>query len=300
MFYAPWVPPQRDYQLYVPSGYQAGKTSPLVVMLHGCKEDPQVFADGTRMNRLAETHGFLVLYPRQDATSNPDRCWNWFDPFNQRRNMGEAAIIAGMVESVKQSYGVDRNRVYVAGMSAGGAMTSIMASCYADVFAAAAVHSGVEYKAATSPWSARSALEQKGKTEPAVAGYDAYKCSGSSRRLMPVLVIHGKADTRVNVQNADQIVEQFAQMSDYADDGEDNDTIRGAPTQTITENPHGGHSYTVMSYQYGGRLLLQKYIVNDLGHAWSGGDAKFPYNDPKGPDAGRIIWDFFSKHALNR
>jgi poly(hydroxyalkanoate) depolymerase family esterase len=296
LLYAPMAWPSRDYQLYVPASYRMDSPVPLVVMLHGCKQDPDAFAAGTRMNQLADRHGFLVLYPRQDGLSNLDHCWNWFDASSQK-GWGEAAIIAGMVQDITKRYSVDKRRVYVAGLSAGGAMTAILASCYADLFAAAAIHSGVEYEAATAPWNALSALSEGGKTPPDTAGRDAYKCSGSKRRPMPVAVFQGEADTRVRPINADQIVRQFAHMNDLADDGRDNGSVKALPTVSNWETVPGGHRYLVRDYRYNGEVLIREYRIEGMGHAWSGGDEAQPYNDKAGPDATGLIWEFFSQHS---
>lgn len=294
---APWILPSRDYRLYIPSAYRQGQSIPLVVMLHGCKQNPENFAAGTRMNELAEKKHFLVLYPRQDIYSNIDHCWNWFDYLDQR-GLGEAAIITGMVEKIGKTYSVDRRRIYVAGLSAGAAMTAILASCYSNLFAAAAIHSGVEYEAATVPWEAATALTRGGFTPPDTAGKDAYRCSGSAQRPMPVVVFHGDADQRVAPVNAEQIVRQFAQMNDYADDGKDNGTVKSIPTAVTPGQVPNGRSYTVKEYRYGEKLLLQEYRVHGMGHAWSGGDDKQePHNDPLGPDASALIWEFFSQHS---
>lgn len=296
LFYSPLVWPSRDYRLYVPEGIPGDSPAPLVVMLHGCKQDPESFAAGTRMNRLADRHGFLVLYPRQGRWQNAQHCWNWFDAASQR-GWGEAAIIAGMVEHVAKRRPVDRRRTYVAGMSAGGAMTSILASCHTGLFAAAAIHSGVPYKAATSHWTALSALEKGGGNPPAEAGRDAWKCSGSGRLAMPVIVFQGESDDRVRPVNADQIVGAFAQMNDFADDGRDNDSVQAQASTAGMETVPGGRSYLVREYSGAGRTLIREYRVQGMGHAWSGGDESQPYNDRFGPDASALIWEFFSQHA---
>jgi poly(hydroxyalkanoate) depolymerase family esterase len=295
LFYAPLVWPSRGFQLYVPSSL-SGQAAPLVVMLHGCKQDPEAFAAATRMNRLADHHGFLVLYPRQGARQNIDRCWNWFDAASQQ-GWGEAAIIAGMVEEVVKHHPVDRRRIYVAGLSAGGAMASILASCYAELFAAAAIHSGVAYKSATSPWSALQALETGGRTPPDMAGRAAWKCAGSGGEAMPVIVFQGESDDRVRPVNADRIVASFAQMNDLADDGQDNDSVSPRPSLERTGTVPGGRSYLVREYIAGGRTLIREYRIEGMGHAWSGGDPSRPYTDRFGPDASALIWEFFSRHT---
>ncbi|HEX9181178.1 MAG TPA: PHB depolymerase family esterase, partial [Burkholderiales bacterium] len=272
------------------------RPAPLVVMLHGCKQDPESFAAGTRMNRLADRHGFRVLYPRQGRWQNAQHCWNWFDAASQR-GWGEAAIIVGMVDAVAKRHSVDRRRVYVAGLSAGGGMAAILASCHAERFAAAAIHSGVSYKAATSPWTAVSALEKGGGTPPAEAGRDAWECSGAGKLAMPVIVFQGESDDRVRPLNADQIVGTFAQMNDLADDGQDNDSVKARASAARSDAVPGGRSYQVREYSAGGRTLIREYRVEGMGHAWSGGDEVQPYNDRFGPDASALIWEFFSQYA---
>ena len=295
LYCAPFVPPRRHYRLYLPPTYVSETAAPLLVMIHGCKQDAETFAAGTRMNRLADLHGFLVLYPEQRRLANPQHCWNWFDP-SARKGGGEAAIIAGMIEEITSIYPVDRSRIYVAGMSSGGGLTSILASCYAPLFAAAAVHSGLMFIAATSPQAALSAMEHGSPNDPMVAGKLAFERSGKKFNAMPMMVVHGSADTRVNPVNADQIIVQFAKMNDYADDGTANDSIDGVEDCITSVSPPNQMAYKIYDYRCRGRLLMRKVIVEGMGHAWSGGDATFPFNDPNGPDASQLIWEFFCQH----
>src|SRR5205823_5386743 len=143
----------RPYFVYTPSTYQPGTPTPLIVMLHGCTQTPADFAAGTQMNQLADQKQFIVVYPQQTSTYNQEECWNWFDTAHQGRGSGEPAIIAGIVQTVVQNtsqWTIDTQRVYVAGLSAGAAMAVILGASYPDIFAAIAVHSGLEYKAATT------------------------------------------------------------------------------------------------------------------------------------------------------
>ncbi|MFO1205363.1 MAG: PHB depolymerase family esterase [Burkholderiales bacterium] len=301
------VSKSRDYRLYIPAGYVKGKPAPLVVMLHGCKQDPESFAAGTRMNRLADEHGFLVLYPRQSALANGYSCWNWFDPRTQARG-GEAAIVMAMIDEVAARHSVDANRIYVAGISAGGAFAAILASCYTDVFAAAVVHSGFPYGVADNPIAGLRVMESAYPYDAEKSGQAAFACRGSGRRTMPMLVIHGTEDDKVLPKAAGDVIRQFAQVDDLCDDGQDNDSIAATrlTQKTVAAEP-GQRAYVVSTLARDGKPLLQEVLVSGLGHAWSGGDdgraspqdrVKYPYNDPQGPDASRMMWGFFAQHQL--
>lgn len=296
-----WYPlslilPVRSYRLYIPTSYRPGTPIPLVVMLHGCKQTPETFAAGTRMNDTAERENFIVLYPRQDAASNGYRCWNWFDLATQNK-YGEVAIIMGMVETIANQYRIDRSRIYVAGLSAGGAMASILASCYPNVFAAAAVHSGLQYGAGNF-FNAKAVMKSSSPIHPDTAGRNAVSCADDFPRLMPVLVLHGNEDDVVNPVHAEQVIKQFAQSNDYADDGTDNDSIHAVATTRKKYAPPGFRRYIVYNYTYKGRLLMQRYLIDGMGHEWSGGTAlaEDRHYDRFGPDATSLIWDFFRQY----
>jgi poly(hydroxyalkanoate) depolymerase family esterase len=250
------------------------------------------------MRSVADANNFLVAYPQQNAVSSPHRCWNWYDKNNQQRDRGEPALLMGIVDQVKQNYSVNPNQVYIAGISSGGAMTSIMASCYRDVFAAAAVHSGMAYEASNSIFQAIAAPLSGSQLAPEIAGRDAFACSNSQQRPIPVLVLHGTIDSIVVPQNANDVLEQFTQTNDYADDGTDNESVAAQPTNSETRQVEGGHSYTVEDYEFGGQLLLQRYLVDGLWHMWSGGSGVPPLSDPQAPNASAIFWDFFQTHSL--
>ncbi|WP_343650316.1 PHB depolymerase family esterase [Stenotrophomonas sp.] len=283
----------REYQVWVPAGYQASQPLPVLLVLHGCVTGPNLMGEASGFNEVADSEGFIVVYPRQNVTANGGRCWNWQLPVNQARGSGEASILAGIVGAVKSAYSVDPRRVYVTGISAGGAMTSIMLACYSDVFAAGAVHAGGMYKGATTVSGSAYALLAGSVYSPDSNGRLAWQCSGSpSPRPLPVLVFHGSADTTVNPVNGQQAVRQFLQTNDLADDGLDNDSVGTTPTSVFNGQVPGGHAYTVYSYQYGGRTLVQHYVVQGMGHAWSGSTSGLPFTDPQGPDATLITWLF--------
>ena len=264
----------RAYRLYIPSGY-CGDPVPLVVMLHGCTQSPEDFAAGTRMNRHAEELTCLVAYPEQSATANKSRCWNWFRPEDQQRGCGEPALIAGITQQVISDFAIDSARVYIAGLSAGGAAASIMGAAYADLYAAVGVHSGLAAGIAQDMPSAFAAMRQGGQVRPA-AGWTP---------IVPTIVFHGDQDRTVNPRNAELIMTQAAAGVALEKRGE-----RGQVP--------GGHAYTRTFYvDPAGSVLLELWVVHGGGHAWSGGSCDGTYTDRHGPDATREMLRFFGNHS---
>lgn len=287
----------RDYKLWVPGGYKAKENNPLIVALHGCGQDAREFAGLTRLNALAEAKGVLVLYPEQNFFSNLSFCWNWFESSNQLRGRGEPSIVVGMLRSVEQKYSVDRARIYVVGASAGGSMTSTLLACYSDVFAAGMVVAGGMYRAATNPIDAALGMITDDQADPNVTGLEAWRCSGSATpRYTPVMVIQGSDDAICSPSNADRVVAQFAKTNDWSDDGLDNNSVRSLATSSQLLAVSGGRTYLRSDYEYGNRLLLVHILVNGMTHRWSGGDSDYSWADPSGPDATKLMWQFFSLH----
>lgn len=287
----------RPYQLYIPSGYDENTPVPLVVMLHGCTQTPDTFAAETEMNALGEQHTFLVLYPEQTFSSNISKCWNWFDPNHQARGKGEPASIANLVNTIQSRYAIDEQRVYVAGLSAGGAMSVIMGATYPDLFAAIGISAGLEYKAATSLVTANMAMLYGGP-HPDQQGTLAYQAMGNAKRVVPVILFHGTADYRVAPINGDQILSQWAQTNDLAADGKDDQSLDDIADITHNGQVPNGRAYTEYLYRdTTGKTILSKVIVNGMGHAWSGGSSTGAYTDPKGPKASQMMWQFFINHA---
>jgi poly(hydroxyalkanoate) depolymerase family esterase len=258
----------RHYKLYVPSGY-TGEPVPLVVMLHGCTQDPDDFARGTQMNVLAEEMQCLVLYPAQSQQANSSRCWNWFSAKDQTRDQGEPSIIAGMTREIMAQYKIDPAQVYVAGLSAGGAMATIMGTLYPELYAAVGVHSGLPYGSAHDLPSALAAM--KGNIGR----------SNEKGRTIPIIVFHGDKDTTVHPANGDALI------------------ARGVPhgANEIVVEPGRvpeGHAYTrTMHQRADGSAHAEQWLIHGAGHAWSGGNARGSYTDGKGPDASREMMRFF-------
>lgn len=261
-----------NYKVHVPSDYR-DQTSPLLVMLHGCTQNPADIAAGTRLNLQSDALSCFVIYPAQSEYANPSRCWNWFSVMDQRRDQGEPAIIAGITRTVMQSYRIDATRVFVAGFSAGGAMAVIMAATYPDLFAAVGSHSGMPYRAAHNLVSALDAMRN---------GEAAIKRLGVA--AIPLISFHGGMDKTVNPRNSQQLVSQWLQSI----------PARTRPhSSSEEEGEMNGRTYVRSLYRsMRGELLIEGWRVNDLGHAWSGGDAG-NFADPMGPDASREMLRFF-------
>jgi|GEM_PF-1111639 len=287
----------RIYKVFIPDGYQAGTPVPMVVMLHGCTQNPDDFAAGTQMNVYADQFTFIAVYPDQPSSSNANKCWNWFEPAHQGRGSGEPHIIVSIMNEVKRDWTIDDSRVYVAGMSAGAAMSVILGATYPDVFAAIGESAGLEYKAAHDLPSALLAQTQGGP-DPNQQGIIAYQAMGEFRRVVPVIAFHGNMDVTVAPVNLHQVITQWAQTNDLASDGVDDNNIDDIPESTLPGQVPGGYAYTryVYNNSTNGQQVMEKYLVEGMRHAWSGGSASGSYTDPRGPNASLLMWEFFVAH----
>jgi poly(hydroxyalkanoate) depolymerase family esterase len=264
----------RDYKLYIPANSD-GKPMPLLVMLHGCTQNPDDFAAGTQMNALAEERQCLVAYPAQAKSINASKCWNWFNALDQKRDQGEPSIIAGIAQQIINEYAVDPRQIFVAGLSAGGAMAVIVGTLYPEMFAAVGVHSGLPFAAARDLPSALVAMR---------AGANPVRTRKDGG--LPIIVFHGDRDTTVHPRNGDALMVQ----------GLNNQTGgKDAPAASVHEgNVPNGHRYTQTTHTLqDGSPLAEHWVIHGAGHAWSGGSAHGSYTDAKGPDASREMMRFF-------
>jgi poly(hydroxyalkanoate) depolymerase family esterase len=262
----------RAYKLYVPSGYNE-QPLPLVIMLHGCTQSPDDFAAGTRMNDLAEERTFLVAYPAQAQSANVSKCWNWFSPADQQRDQGEPSLLAGITRQIMRDFRVQPGRVYIAGLSAGGAAAAIMGATYPDLYAAIGVHSGLACGAASDIPSAFAAMRQ-GQSDVA-------RAPGRAGRAVPTIVFHGDRDTTVNSVNGDQVIAQSKAAAELR-------------TTVTTGEASGGIRYTcTVQTDENGQSILEQWVLHGAGHAWSGGSTAGSYTEPRGPDASREMMRFF-------
>ncbi|MBV8990200.1 MAG: PHB depolymerase family esterase [Solirubrobacterales bacterium] len=288
-------------QVHVPRRLDTANPAPLLCILHGCMQDPATFAAATLMNDAADRHGFLVVYPGQDRDNNPQGCWNWFLPENQHRDAGEPAAIAAIVSQLiddRFATLIDRRRVFVAGLSSGGAMAAILAVCYPDLFAAVAVHSGLAYRSATTARAAFEAM-QRGPGNTDVSGQVAHAAMGTRARPIPTMVIHGSDDSTVAPVNATQLLRQSMDANRLAAP-ELGQLDPGHPTRSWRERSDGGRPYTRSQWLDGsGALIHELLIVDGLGHAWSGGAGGGSYADPRGPAASDAILGFFIQASLS-
>lgn len=279
-----------NYWLYLPDAPHVARL-PLVVMLHGCAQTARQFAQSTRMNQVADKKGFAVLYPEQTASSNAGRCWRWYKK-EVREGDAEVKSVVAIIQKVVEQYAMDRSRIYVAGISAGAAMAQILALNHPHLIAAVGMHSGAVFGAANTPMEGYTVMQNGAadcmrQTIREAAARQVYMPA------MPAFLIHGQEDSIVRPVNLAHLAEQFRELHHLAGYPRDNMLVK------ITEklaSERSGRSCKIYEYFSGKKKLLQICEVSELGHAWSGGDDAVNFSDSRGPDASRMMWDFFSRH----
>ena len=281
----------RAYWLYVPGSHDPRRPCALLVMLHGCQQTPEDFAAGTRMNELAEQHGFVVAYPAQSSQANRMRCWNWYRPGDQRPDGGEPSIIAGITFEIQRTHAIDPRRIYVAGLSAGASMAAIMGATYPALYAAVGAHSGMPFGSADNLWAAMSAM-RTGRAQPARLPWPVLRprAGAEPTDMVPTIVFHGSDDRTVHPHNGLAMIRQARTREVKHGRGRMRASMHRG-------NPAGRHAYTRTRYEDAdGHPALEHWVVHGGGHGWSGGSEHGSYTDPHGPDASAEMVRFFSAY----
>jgi poly(hydroxyalkanoate) depolymerase family esterase len=266
----------RSYKLYIPA-CASEHLRGLIVMLHGCKQNPDDFSAGTAMNAVAEAHGLIVAYPNQSSSANTASCWNWFNPADQMRGSGEPAIIADITRAIVSEFAIKHGQVFVAGLSAGGAMAAVMGETYPDLYAGVGIHSGLAYGSANDVMSAFAAMRGDTSVAPRAKG-----CASSrAEQRVRTIVFQGNADRIVHPSNADRIIAQAAA---------DVPSHHSRRERVFTN----GRSYirTIVA-DADGTSVLEYWLIEGAGHAWSGGHPSGSYTDANGPHASTEMVRFF-------
>ena len=259
-----------DYKLFVPASY-TGEPCPLLLMLHGCSQDAQDFARGTGMNELAEQYQCLVAYPEQSSSNNSGKCWNWFEDAHHHRGGGEPALIASIARKIMDEFAIDPAKVFVAGLSAGGAMAVVMGRTYPDLFRAVGCHSGLAHGCAVGSSAAMQAMQYG----------EAGGWAPMANQALPMIVFHGDMDGTVHPRNAHGVIEQSVDCS-------------GLRPSTVQSGQAAGRRFTRELHRNAeGLVVAEHWTVHGSGHAWSGGRRQGSYTDASGPDASAEMMRFF-------
>ena len=285
---------RRAFIVYRPAGWSRELRAPLIVLCHGCKQTPEDFAKGTRIDELADRLGCLVLLPRQTKWANPWLCWNWFDP-SMTAGGGEAEIVAAQIRFVRQRYRTDPRRVMAVGISAGAALAAALGLRYPRHVHAVVAHAGIAFGAARSALGARDVMSRGPQADVAAIGVQARAKFGGVLPV-PLLAIHGESDTVVAPTNSIALVRQYLHFNAHpAVDETDRSGKLPRADASATLVTADGREMTTREWRLEGRLVARHVSVAGLGHAWSGGDASLAFNDRRAPDSSKLVGDFLSE-----
>jgi len=293
----------RFYKVYIPKGLDRSKKNPVVVMIHGCEQNAALFAEGTRIIKWAEQEKFIVLLPEQNIAYNPYKCWNWVLPVNNART-GETQVIVEMLDAVLKKYNGDPNNVFAAGMSSGASMVNILGNCYPERFKALASHDGTQYASTRTGLDFSDVVLYGPSVDAPAAAAMGDACSSFVARRpkqMPIIIFHGMKSPLMSPAHAFAIENEFKIFNDLLDNGVRDTSYylsKDVKFYSGEGKTYGYNKYTLVNPNHD--VLIERYMINDLEHAWSGGVTTVPYNDPKGPDATALIINFFKRWGLGQ
>jgi poly(hydroxyalkanoate) depolymerase family esterase len=262
------------------------KGKPLLVVLHGCNQTAREILEVTDAANIAHERGYEILVPKQSFVNNPYGCWNWFSSRNQGRK-GETDQIAQLVKDRVLKGGVNKKRVFIMGLSSGAAMANILAYCYPEIFAGAAMHSGIGFGMATNIFEADKVMKSGSPISSEEAGDFAKNCAPNKNLYTPMVFLSGSEDKVVNQKNLEDQVEQFREYLGFE-----------TWLDTVHIKHRGEYPYAQTNIiDSSERVVAQALLVRGLGHSWSGGQGSGKYADPKGPNATTMFLDFFDQVA---
>jgi poly(hydroxyalkanoate) depolymerase family esterase len=290
VYTAPWIWPSREYTVYLPRGHSRWRRVPLVVLIHGCRQTADEIAHATRITGLADEMGCIVLLPHQHPRANAWGCWNWFDRATAA-GRGETAIVLAQVRAARRKYRIHPRRVYVAGLSSGAALAAVLGVRKPAAIAGVIAHCGIACGAASAPLAALGVLKHGADTDVVEIARHARANSNPDSLPVPLLVIQGGADDVVDPVNAVQLVRQYLTLNGHpaADTGDRN--ALPLPDRSVVA-PVDSRTVTTSEWSVAGRLVARHVLIDELAHAWSGGDDAYPYNDPHAPDATALLGAF--------
>ncbi|KQQ96152.1 PHB depolymerase family esterase [Massilia sp. Leaf139] len=270
---------------------------PLIVMLHGCQQSATEFAQGTRMNRLAEDKGYAVLYPEQLMSVQAQRCWRWYDRSTQQGG-GETVALAALIGNLCEQHSIDRRRIYACGLSAGAGMAAVLALNHPELIAAVGLHSGPVFGVGHTPAGALHVMRHGAgaQSDAAILGVMQRRAANASPRapelmpMIPAVLIQGDDDQVVRPINQQHLTRQWLQLNGVPD----------GPATRVTVKPAGRgggrNAQEIHDYLIGRKVVLRVVRIAGLGHAWSGGDSNLRFNAEAGPEASRMVLEFFGRH----